>query len=414
MAAEENLVVTAGKPWSRGAALRDPDEEHRASTPLELFFDLCFVVAVSQLTGRLEHAYATGHIGTGMQGFAMLLFAVWWAWMNFTWFASAHDSDDVPYRLLTLLQMAGVLILAAGVDAAFDGQTYRVVVAGYVVMRVALIVQWLRVAAHQPSVRTRARRYAIGVGVVQLLWIGAAIPDSITLFKALFLPLMLIEILVPIWAEQAEAPGLMWHAEHIAERYGLFALIILGESVLAATVAVNDATEGGVTAPVVTVAGGGLLVAFSCWWLYFDTLGGDGPDSQTRAFTWGYGHYVVFGALAAVGGGIATAAAAVAAHGPEHGIPDRTAALAVTVPLAVFLVAVGVISLRPKDPCGPERLVRWAIAAAALVLAGFVLPPAPATAVAGGVAALLVAVETVAAHRRYRAQTDTGRIRAAG
>ncbi|MCF2525654.1 low temperature requirement protein A [Yinghuangia soli] len=406
MAREEGLVVMTGKPWSRGAALRDPNEAHRAATPLELFFDLCFVVAVAQLTARLEHAYATGHLADGIQGFLMVMFAVWWAWMNFTWFATAHDSDDVPYRLLTLLQMAGVLILASGVDAAFDGDSYRVVVAGYVVMRVALIAQWLRVARHQPTIRTRARRYAAGVGAVQVAWLILVIPDNITLFKALFLPLILCEIAVPIWAERAGA-GELWHAEHIAERYGLFALIILGESVLAATVAVKDATDGGVTGSIVTVAAGGLVVAFSCWWLYFDTLGGDGPETQVRAFSWGYGHYVVFAALAAVGGGLATAAAAVAGHG-DHPIPERTAALAVTVPLALFLTAVALIALRPGDPCGPDRLRKWLAAAAALVLAGVFLPPAGATAFAGGVAALLVTVETVAAHRRYRAATGTG------
>lgn len=400
MADDNELAVASGKPWSRGGLVRDPDEQHRAASPLELFFDLCFVVAVAQLTVSLEHAYATGHIGDGIQGFLMLMFAIWWAWMNFTWFATAHDSDDVPYRLLTLVQMAGVLILASGVSKAFDGETFRVVVAGYVVMRVALIAQWLRVAHHQPSVRQRAHHFALGVGLVQVGWLLVAIPDSQTVFKAAFIPLALCEIAVPLWAERAGRPGL-WHAEHVAERYGLFALIILGESVLAATVAVKDATDGGLTASIVTVAIGGLVIAFACWWLYFDTLGGDGPDSPVRAFAWGYGHYVIFGALAAVGGGLATAAAQAGRHGGDHPISERTAALAVTIPLALFLLAVAVIALRPQDPCGPDRLRKWAAAAVAIVVVGLVLPPAGATAVAGAIAALLVAIETITAQRRF-------------
>ncbi|UGQ13257.1 low temperature requirement protein A [Yinghuangia sp. ASG 101] len=399
MAVEDALVKT-GKPWRRGALVRDPGEGHRAATPLELFFDLCFVVAVSQLTAALEHDYALGHIADGVIGFLMLMFAIWWAWMGFVWFATAHDSDDVPYRLLTLLQIAGVLILASGVGKAFDGETYRVVVAGYVVMRVALITQWMRVARQQPSVRGRALRYGLGMAVVQVLWVLSVIPDSETFFKAVFVPLILAEIAVPIIAERSDSPG-QWHIGHVSERYGLLTLIILGESVLAATVAVKDATEFGVTASIVTVAAGGLLIAFACWWLYFDTLGADSPDTSVRTFVWGYGHYVVFGALAAVGGGLATAAAQVAGHGGEHAIAERTAALAVTVPLALFLVAVAAMSVRPNDPCGPDRLRKWTAAGVVVVLAGVFLPPAPATAVAGVVVSLLVAIEVVTAHRRY-------------
>ncbi|OJY48730.1 MAG: hypothetical protein BGP03_31615 [Pseudonocardia sp. 73-21] len=121
---------------------RDPDEQHRTSTPLELLFDLCFVVAVSQAAAQLARGLEEGHLGT-LGGYAMVFFAIWWSWMNVTWFASAYDTDDVPYRLLTLVQMAGVLILAAGVPAALNGDDYSVVTIGYAVMRVPGIAQWL-------------------------------------------------------------------------------------------------------------------------------------------------------------------------------------------------------------------------------------------------------------------------------
>src|SRR4051812_16430551 len=101
---------------------RDPGEEHRASTPLELLFDLCFVVAVGQAAARLHHSVGEAHVGHGLLGYVTVFFAIWWAWMNFSWFASAYDQDDVLYRLLTLVQMSGVLVLATGVDAAFEKQ----------------------------------------------------------------------------------------------------------------------------------------------------------------------------------------------------------------------------------------------------------------------------------------------------
>jgi len=71
---------------------RDPNEEHRAATPLELFFDLAFVVAVASAASELHHAIAEDHVVTGLVGFAVVFFAIWWAWVNFTWFASAYDT----------------------------------------------------------------------------------------------------------------------------------------------------------------------------------------------------------------------------------------------------------------------------------------------------------------------------------
>ena len=98
---------------------RDIDEKHRASTPLELLFDLSFVVAVSQAADQLNAALGAGHFHTAIVSYLLVFFGIWWAWVNFTWFASAYDVDDLLYRLLTFVQIIGVLILAAGVDSAF-------------------------------------------------------------------------------------------------------------------------------------------------------------------------------------------------------------------------------------------------------------------------------------------------------
>src|SRR3954465_9306583 len=124
---------------------RDPDEHHRASTPLELLFDLTFVVAFGTAADELSHYLAEGHIGTSILSFTFATFAISWAWIGFTWFASAYDTDDWVFRLLTLLQMLGVLILALGIADVFDsidagGHVENgVLVAGYVVMRIAMV-----------------------------------------------------------------------------------------------------------------------------------------------------------------------------------------------------------------------------------------------------------------------------------
>src|SRR5262245_25653964 len=119
---------------------RSPHEPHRTATPLELLFDLVFVVAIAEAADGLHHAVAAHHAADGLIGYAMVFFAIWWAWMNFTWFASAYDTDDLPYRLAVFVQITGALILAGGVPAMFEAQTPNLaVIGGYVVMRLALV-----------------------------------------------------------------------------------------------------------------------------------------------------------------------------------------------------------------------------------------------------------------------------------
>ena len=98
---------------------RDPDEVHRAATPLELLFDLTFATSFSFAAAQLAHALAAGHVGAGLIGFGFASFAICWAWINFSWFASAFDTDDWIFRLMTMVQMIGVLIVAIGLPRLF-------------------------------------------------------------------------------------------------------------------------------------------------------------------------------------------------------------------------------------------------------------------------------------------------------
>ena len=117
---------------------RSPTEEHRAATPLELFVDLCFVVAIAQAAASLHHALAENHLSQALIGFPMVFFAIWWAWIQFTWFASSYDNDDAVYRIATFVQVAGILVLAAGVPDAFNND-FGIMVVGYVIVRLALV-----------------------------------------------------------------------------------------------------------------------------------------------------------------------------------------------------------------------------------------------------------------------------------
>ncbi|WP_220140448.1 low temperature requirement protein A [Streptomyces sp. KM273126] len=151
---------------------RDPGEPNRSATSLELFSDLCFVVAVAQASTSLHEALTEGDYAGGALRFALVFFTIRWAWMNFTWFASAYDPDDVTYRLTVLVQITGSLVLAAGVHRAFQDGDLRVITLGYVVMRTALAALWLRAALSDTARRRTALRFAAGVTMCQLGWVG--------------------------------------------------------------------------------------------------------------------------------------------------------------------------------------------------------------------------------------------------
>jgi low temperature requirement protein LtrA len=359
----------AGGAWYRPMVARPPGERHRSATALELFFDLCFVVAVAQAGSGLHHLVAAGHVGDGVLGYATVFFAIWWAWMNFTWFASAYDTDDIAYRLTTLVQIAGALILAAGVPDAMDGANFAVVTAGYVVMRLAMVTQWLRAAAGDPPHRRSSMRFAAGIAAVQVGWgLRLLLPEKLAM--AGLAVLVAAELAVPIWAERA-APT-TWHPRHIAERYSLFTLIVLGESVLAATLAIQTALDADAAfVDLATTAAGGLLTVFGMWWLYFAKEAHELLTSLRAGIVWGYGHYLVFASAAAVGAGLAVNVDAVTDHAE---IGPGPAAAAFTVPVALFLLAVWALQVRP------HHLGRWhgaVVPAAAVLVLASTLGPEP-------------------------------------
>lgn len=182
------------------------------------------VVAVAQAASGLHHALSEGHVGAGVLMYSMVFFGVWWAWVNFTWFASAYDNDDVVYRLLVLLQLTGALVYAAGIPR-FEHGDRSVGVLGYVLMRLALVTLWLRAARADPPRRRSAQRFALGVSLVQVAWVALLFAPRELGFVGFWI-LAACELLIPVWAERA-APT-TWHPEHVAERYGLFTLITLG------------------------------------------------------------------------------------------------------------------------------------------------------------------------------------------
>jgi len=380
---------------------RDTREEHRASSPLELLFDLTFVVAIALVAVQLAHGIEGGHVLEELGPFLAVFFAIWWAWMNFTWFASAYDTDDVPYRVLVLLQMGGVLVLAAGVPSAFDNQDFTAVTVGYLIMRVGLVALWIRAGIQHPDGRTTAFRYAVGITVVQAMWFARlAFGDAAPWW--LFLVCALADLSVPLWAERTGTTA--WHPHHIAERYGLFTIIVLGESVLAATTGVQASLAGGGLSPdLVVIAVSGLVVLFALWWLYFSEPAGDGLEGhRDLSYIWGYGHFAIFAALAALGAGLEVA---VESAGHHAEVDPTVVSYAVAIPVAVFLVVLWAVHAPLVEAVVVNPV---AIAGAAAVI--LLLPlTTDAIGIAGALAGIAAALVVLLAITLYGQRDPTRR-----
>jgi low temperature requirement protein LtrA len=323
---------------------RDPDEEHRAATPLELLYDLTFVVAFGVAADQLARYLAQGKIWPAIGAFAFAIFAVSWAWINYSWFASAFDTDDWVFRLATMVQMVGVIVLALGLQPAFEsivnGDTLNngVMVAGYVVMRVSMVFLWAQVARDNRERRGAAVAYIWTISTAQVCWVALAIADfSIEATFAIALVLIAIETSGP-WIAERRYGGTPWHARHIAERYGLLVIITLGEGILGTVASINAVVHGSsgwtVTAAVVAIAGIGLI--FATWWTYFAIPWADVLElHRERSFIWGYSHIVIFGALAAIGAGL---------HLAAYYLEDKTAltevgtVLGTAIPVTVYIL----------------------------------------------------------------------------
>ena len=243
------------------------------------------------------------------------------------------------YRVFTLIQMGGVLVLAAGVPAAFSVQDFGAITLGYLIMRLGLLAMLVRAAIEDPESRPNSSRYIVGISLVQVGWLLRLFFVPADFLVLAFLVLVVLELLVSPWADRAGR--LAWHPHHIAERYGLFAIILLGESVLAVTIAVQDSLTDGVGAPLVIAATSGLVLLFSLWWLYFSEPSAEGlVNRRDRAYFWGYGHYGIYASLAAIGAGLEVVVKVVTHHSEAS---ELAAGYALATPLAVFLLLLWVL-----------------------------------------------------------------------
>ncbi len=302
------------------------------------------------------------------------MFAVSWAWINYSWFASAFDNDDWLFRIATFVQMIGVIILILGIPLVFasidagEDLGNGVVVAGYVVMRIALVGLWVRVAVTNPLRRRAAISYATIVGVAQLGWIATALLDiPLTTLVALAVLLFLLEFAGPVIGELYKG-GTPWHAGHIAERYGLLVIITLGEVILGTVTSISAiVTEHGWTVEAVMLAFSGTALAFGIWWVYFTLPARIAfRRARWRTFIWAYGNIVVFAAIAAIGAGLHVAALAIEG---ESTLSSFQVILTIAVPLLVLWIAIFLLYSLVMRTFDPFHVPIFAVSVLALVAA---------------------------------------------
>lgn len=337
------LIARAPRHDLRPLRGRDPDEPHRVSSPLELLFDLSFAVAFGIGGSNAADLLGQGRPGPAFAGFAFAAFAIVWAWINYSWFASAYDNDDWASRLVAMSMMIGVVITALGMNPMFDSLTsggtftIRTVVLGYVVMRLSLLLGWVRAWRSDPARRRSIMRYIVSLVAVQAAWILAAVSLQLSATPALVLgfSLMALELVGP-WTAERAGGGTPWHPHHIAERYSLLVIITLGEGVIG-TVATLSAVVGhdnwSLAAGLVVVSGIGLT--FGLWWVYF-TLQPREVLAQHRnhSFLFGYLHIPLFASIAGVGAGLQVAGDWIAGNST---LDQFWVVACVAVPVATYL-----------------------------------------------------------------------------
>jgi low temperature requirement protein LtrA len=327
--------------WRRMAG-RNPHEAHRVATPLELLFDLTFATSFSLAATQFANALSDGRVTAALVGFSFASLAICWAWISFSWFSSAYDTDDWMFRIVTMVQMVGVLVLAIGLPRMFasieNGQRLdnSVMVLGYVIMRVALLFQWLRAAREDPARRRICLTYAATISIAQVGWVVQIVaPLSSSATIVLGAVLVLIELSGPALAER-QAGGTPWHADHIAERYSLFAIIALGEGVVgtaAALSAVIDRQGWTLSAVLVGIAGVGLT--FGMWWVYYLVPSGEIlKRHRDRASVWGYVQILIVTSIVATGAGLQVAASFIE---QQAHLTAVAVMLAAAVPVVTFL-----------------------------------------------------------------------------
>jgi low temperature requirement protein LtrA len=372
------------------------ESEETEVTPLELFFDLVFVFALTQVTGFMSDDPTWAGVGRGL----LILAALWWTWGAYAWLTNEIDPDEGSARLAMFAAMAAMFVAALAVPHAFDGDAVLFGLS-YFAVRALHIVLFAEASPHV-GVREAAFRLARTAIPGPALLIVAGFADGWAEI-ALWLTALAIDYLGPY---VFGVRGFVVSAEHFAERYGLIVIIALGESI----VAIGIGAAGIALGPTVVIAAIlGVVLACALWWAYFDVVAvvarrklmeARGHDRARMARdVFSYLHLPMFAGIVLVALGLKKVLAHVG--DPLETVP----AAALCGGVALYLLSHDAMRYRSVRSVNGRRILAAAVTAA-LIPAATRVDAVVAVALVASVCVALIAYETLR-HRDTRARIRT-------
>jgi low temperature requirement protein LtrA len=369
----------------------ESSDEHRV-TPLELFLDLVFVFAITQVTTLLADDPTWGGVLRGM----LVLAALWWAWSVYAWLTSALDVDEGGIRLVMLASMGTMFGVALAVPGAFGDDAVLFGVA-YFLVRLLHLVLSLIVSRDDPDRRGAILRFAPTaiLGASLLVLAGFLEGDE-------RLAVWFVALAVDYLGPAVIGVGRGWRVapEHFAERHGLILLIALGESMIAIGLGAGFELGAGVLA----AAALGIVVVSALWWLYFDVaaimertrlMQATGLELHRLALhAYSYCHLPMIAGIVLFALGLKTTVG----HVGEH--LDTVPAVALCGGASLYLLGHVASLLRTTGRVFRRRTI-GALVLLALIPAAVALPALAALALVSTVCSLVVAYEAIR-HREHR------------
>jgi low temperature requirement protein LtrA len=370
----------------------EPIEEERRTSPVELLWDLVFVFAVTQVTTLLSRDLSWAGLGRSL----LVLALVWWAWSGFVWAANAQDTASPTLRLVLLLAMVLVFIAGLALPHAFDDEAPVFAIA-YAAVRFLHLALYADASRRGNASWAAIAGFAVTVVIGMALLVAGAFLGG-TAQAVLWTLAAAIDYAGPAWLTRERLRGLQRVAvAHFAERYSLFVIICLGESIVAIGV---GASEERFDTQLVAGVGLGLLITVALWWTYFDRFASIAEDRLrthddpvlAAADAYSYLHLVLVAGIIVFAVGVK-----LAIHAVGEPLDDATR-LALCGGVALYLVGHVAFRMRIAGSVEVEKLV----AAAVLLVLYAGGGELAAWALAGAVTVVLgamCAVETVAARR---------------
>jgi len=337
-------------------------EGHRTATWLELFYDLAFVASVAVLGVRLGGVDNAG----GVWAYLGFLLLIWWLWASHTFYADRYDTDDLVYRILATVQLVAVAVIAASLA---EGSASTVAFAvGYALARLALLAMYWRARIHVVATRTLVSGYLVGFGLGAALWAVSIVTPEPARF-AVWAVAFAVDIATP-WVMRREQARVPLDVSHLPERFGLFTILILGESIVATVVGLSHVHWSSVAIFAAVMA---LVVATAMWWLYFDNVEGmvvRRDPNQSRAWrptVWIYSHFGIAAGLGITAIGLEH----VIAQAGDGAFPGFERWLLVTgASLAVTSLALTHLASGSQETYRLHNVVAFTRVVAALVILG--------------------------------------------